>query len=192
MATLTSNGIRFASTPVVDELNSKRGIFATGTAWVFCQASAPTGWTKNTSLTVNDKALRVVSGSGGGSGGTAGFSVIMNGFNVGGGSLTSSNATGGTQLSEPQIVSHTHPDSGVGLNAVPAIFNPDGAFIGWNGGDVARSSGWTRTSPGFGNAGTFPVGDSHTHPFSGSAPVPVQSVSMNPTYVDVIVCTFDG
>jgi hypothetical protein len=193
MATLTSGGIRFASLPVVDELNSKRGIFPTGTAWVFYQASAPTGWTKNTSLTVNDKALRVVSGvTGGSSGGTNGFSVIMGGFNVGGGSLTSSNATGGTQLSEPQIVSHTHPNSGTGLDAVPAIFNPDGAFTGWNGGDVARSSGWTRTSPGFGAAGTAPVGDAHSHPFSGTAPVPAQSVSMDPTYVDIIVCTFDG
>lgn len=192
MATLTSGGIRFATTPVVDELNSKRGIFPTGTAWVFCQANAPTGWTKNTSLDVNNKALRVVSGTGGVSGGTNAFSVIMNGFNVGGGSLTSSNATGGTQLSEPQIVSHTHPDSGVSLNAVPAIFNPDGVFTGWNGGDVRRNPGWTRTSPGFGNAGTAPVGNAHSHPFSGSGPVPVQQVTMNPTYVDVIICTFDG
>jgi hypothetical protein len=192
MATLTSSGIRFATTPVVDELNSKRGIFPTGTAWVFYQASAPTGWTKDTSLTLNDKALRVVSGTGGVYGGTNGFSVIMNGFNVGGGSLTSSDATGGTQLSVPQIASHDHPSSGTGLDAVPAIFNPDGAFTGWNGGDVARSSGWTRTFPGFGDAGTAPVGDSHSHPFSATAPVPIQNVSMQPTYMDVIVCTFDG
>jgi len=197
MATLTSSGIRFATTPVVDELNSKRGIFPTGTSWVFYQSSAPTGWTKNESLTLNDKALRVVSGTGGVYGGTNGFSVIMNGFAVGsifgnGPLLTSSNATGGTQLSEPQIVSHVHPGSGTGLAAVPAIFNPDGAFTGWNGGDVARSSGWTQTSPGFGNAGTAPVGNAHSHPFSGTGLVPIQMVSMNPTYVDVIVCTFDG
>jgi hypothetical protein len=39
-----------------------------GTVMVFYQAAAPTGWTKSTSN--NDKALRVVSGSGGGTGGT--------------------------------------------------------------------------------------------------------------------------
>lgn len=39
-----------------------------GTVKLFFQAAAPTGWTKLTSQ--NDKALRVVSGSGGGSGGT--------------------------------------------------------------------------------------------------------------------------
>lgn len=38
-----------------------------GTTMLFVQASAPTGWTKST--VQNDKALRVVSGSGGSSGG---------------------------------------------------------------------------------------------------------------------------
>lgn len=192
MATLTSSGIRFASIPVIDELNSKRGIFPTGTAWVFYQSDAPTGWTKNTSLTINDKALRVVSGTGGVYGGTLGFSVVMNGFNVGGGSLTTVDPTGGTGLTETQISSHDHPTQATGLSAVPAIFNPDGSFIGWNGGDVARSTGWTQTSPASGAEPTSPVGDTHSHPVSASGPVPIQSVSMNPTYVDVIVCTFDG
>lgn len=43
------------------------------TAMVFFQAAAPTGWTKSTANT--DAALRVVSGSGGGTGGTTGFSL---------------------------------------------------------------------------------------------------------------------
>jgi hypothetical protein len=46
--------------------------FPSGTKMVFAQASAPTGWTQDTSN--NDKALRVVSGSGGGTGGTHAFS----------------------------------------------------------------------------------------------------------------------
>ena len=52
------------------------GSFPSGTSTVFCQASAPVGWTKSTSN--NDKALRVVSGSGGGTGGTVGFSEYSN------------------------------------------------------------------------------------------------------------------
>jgi hypothetical protein len=42
--------------------------FPSGTVMVFYQAAAPTGWTKSTAQ--NNKALRVVSGSGGGTGGT--------------------------------------------------------------------------------------------------------------------------
>lgn len=42
-----------------------------GTVMVFLQAAAPTGWTKSTAH--NDKALRVVSGAGGGNGGTTDF-----------------------------------------------------------------------------------------------------------------------
>ena len=46
-----------------------------GTVMVFYQAVAPTGWTQVT--TQNDKALRVVSGSGGVTGGTNPFSTVM-------------------------------------------------------------------------------------------------------------------
>jgi len=42
--------------------------FAAGTKLVFYQSAPPAGWTKDTSS--NDKALRVVSGVGGGTGGT--------------------------------------------------------------------------------------------------------------------------
>lgn len=48
-------------------------IFPATTALVFFQAAAPTGWTKQTAQ--NDKYLRVVSGTGGGSGGTGAAST---------------------------------------------------------------------------------------------------------------------
>lgn len=186
MAKLTSSGINFASG---DDLNSRRQIFPTGTSWIFHQASAPTGWTQVT--TQNNKALRVVSGTGGGSGGTNSFTTTMSSFNIGG-SLTSSNATGGTGLDTTQITSHTHPSNGVQLNAVPQNFNPDGAFVGWNGGDVIRATGWTRNTPATGATGTAPVGNAHSHPFSGTGTVPNQSVDIAVQYIDVIICTFDG
>jgi hypothetical protein len=50
-------------------------VIPSGTTMVFYQAAAPTGWTKQT--TQNDKALRVVSGSGGVAGGTNPFSTVM-------------------------------------------------------------------------------------------------------------------
>jgi len=185
MAQLTSSGIRFAITPTVDELNSKRGIFPTSTAWVFYQASAPTGWTKVT--TQNNKALRVVSGSGGGSGGTNSFTTTMSSFTLGG-TMTCSIGAGPTVLTAPQIPSHTHPTA-LGLDPTPATYNPAGSFTGWSGGDVARSTGWTQTQPGWGNAGS---GLSHAHPFRGSATLPNQTVGISVQYIDVIICTFDG
>ena len=49
--------------------------FDSGTTIVFYQASAPTGWTKSTSH--DNKALRVVSGTGGGSGGSSSFTSVF-------------------------------------------------------------------------------------------------------------------
>lgn len=66
-----------------------------GTAMLFIQAAAPTGWTLST--THNDKALRIVSGSGGGSGGSTAFSTAF-----------ASGNTGATTLTTAQIPSHTH------------------------------------------------------------------------------------
>lgn len=51
--------------------NTLSNNFASGTSMIFFQASAPTGWTQDTDNT--DAALRVVSGSGGGTGGSQGF-----------------------------------------------------------------------------------------------------------------------
>jgi hypothetical protein len=182
MAVLTATGIRFATS---NEINSRRWLFPTSTAWIFHQASAPTGWTKQT--THDNKALRVVSGSGGGSAGTNAFTTTMSSFSVAG-NVTTSTATGGTALSTPQIPSHSHAGNSFNVGAVPAIFNPAGAQTGWNGGDVSRAGGWTRNSPGVGAQG---AGDAHSHPVSASGPISVP-VSIAVQYIDVLVCTFNG
>jgi hypothetical protein len=188
MATLTASGITFGDST---QLNSKTGIFPTNTNWVFYQASAPTGWTKQ--ITHDNKALRVVSGNGGGSAGTNSFTTTMTNF-VLSGPFTSSDSTGGTGLDLTQISSHDHLSNGVQFNAVPSLFNPNGSFVGWNGGDVTRAVGWTRaTNPATGpGGGTGPIGDAHFHPFSGTATLPSTPVSIDVQYVDVIVCSFNG
>jgi hypothetical protein len=190
MARVTPVGINFGPG---NDLNSKRQIFQLGTAWCYFQAAAPTGWTRQT--THNDKALRVVSGTGGGSAGTNAFTTTMSSFNVGG-PLTSSDDLSGHPLSVPEITEHAHGNGGmIGLAAVPALFNPDGAFIGWNGGDVWRSGGWTRNSPNSGGDTISPTGvrgEAHSHGFSASGTVPNQPLSIAVQYIDIIVCTFDG
>jgi len=61
-----------ATTNVSRQLyNGIKNLISSGSQMLFYQASAPTGWTKVT--THNNKTLRVVSGSGGGSGGTNSF-----------------------------------------------------------------------------------------------------------------------
>ena len=69
--------------------------FPAGTKMLFAQASAPTGWTKDT--THNDKSLRVVSGTGGGSGGSVAFSTVFG-----------RTAVDGSSLSIAQLANHSH------------------------------------------------------------------------------------
>jgi len=71
------------------------GGLESGTKTDFFQASAPTDWTQD--ATNNDKMLRVVSGTGGGTGGTAAIS-----------SPAHSITAGAHTLSESEMPSHTH------------------------------------------------------------------------------------
>jgi hypothetical protein len=189
MARLTPDGVRFS---VGDELNSRRQIFALDTAWVFYQANAPLYWTKST--THNDKALRLVEGTGGGSGGTNSFSTVMSNFNVGGSFSIPTNSTGGHAIKLDQTPIHTHGNGGsIGLNTVPEKKDPDRNFAGWNGGDVNRAGGWTRTTPDTGDTTPTSLRDQkHSHPFSASASLSNRSVNIAVRYIDVIICKFNG
>jgi hypothetical protein len=189
MARLTTDGILFSSG---NELNSRRQIFALDTAWTFYQNTTPTGWTKVT--THDDKALRVVSGTGGGSNGSTPFTSVFSPKIIGG-TMDFSVGGGDTALTIPQIAIHAHGNGGeTGLSANPATFNPDGTQTGWSGGDVTRpplgNTFWTRTSPGTLSQGT---GNSHSHPStSASGSIPPQTLTLDVRYIDIIVCTFDG
>lgn len=74
--------------------------FASTTAMLFAQASAPTGWTKST--THNDKALRVVSGTPS-SGGSTAFSTVMASRTP-----TGTIAVNAVTLSTANLASHSH------------------------------------------------------------------------------------
>jgi hypothetical protein len=84
---LTSNGTAWVS--------SAPG-FASGTRMSFNQTAAPTGWTKDTSSTINDSILRLVTGTVS-SGGSVAFST-----------WNSSGTTGAYTLTTSDIPSHTH------------------------------------------------------------------------------------
>ena len=169
-AKLTSSGVSFSDSTV---LNSKYGIIPQSSVSIFFQASAPTGWTKSTAN--NDKALRVVSGTGGGTGGTTAFSSIfptsLRPVSVPGVPL--SGTVGNHTLTTAQLPVHSHPNGG-------------GQGLSPGGGDVGSGSGWTRSAGGTGDTGS---GNSHSHPFSGTCNF-TGSFDMRITYMDVIVCTF--
>jgi|TARA_X000001388_G_scaffold76525_1_gene74104 hypothetical protein len=158
---LRTNGAVTATTFTGDGSNlSGVDPFPSGTKQVFYQASAPTGWTQDTAAALGNAAMRVVVGTGGGTGGSDTFQTTF-------GSSRStetkdlpvagsvSGTVGATTLSTPTIASHTHTapsnqserDSPQGSR--PAYFP---------------------TSPNVINCPTSSAGGggSHTHPFSGS------------------------
>jgi hypothetical protein len=90
----TSGGYRFPDNTV--QTTAAQTVIPSGSVLLFYQAAAPTGWTQVT--TVNDRALRVVSGSGGVTGGTTAYSTYFNG----------SFSVGSTTITEAQMPSHTH------------------------------------------------------------------------------------
>ena len=104
MSILRADGLRFGNGT---ELTSFYGIVPQGSTMVFYQAAAPTGWTKST--THNNKALRVVDGTGGGSSGSLSFTAIFNDSGATGPvSATISGSVGPTTLTTQQIPAHTH------------------------------------------------------------------------------------
>jgi hypothetical protein len=151
---LTSNGTTWAS-------GSAPG-FPSGTAIIFAQTAAPTGWTKLT--THNDKALRVVSGTAS-PGGTVAFSTAF-------ASKPVSGTVGSTTLGTSEIPSHTHVMANAGFT-----INPGGT-------NLARPSPATPPNPAI-PTGATGGGGSHNHTFSGTA------IDLAVQYVDVIIATKD-
>lgn len=180
-------------------------LFPTGTAMLFQQTAAPTGWTK--SITHNDKALRVVSGTVS-SGGTTAFSTAMGTPSVSGTvgisgapavgnlavSMSGNVAVGNTTLSVNTIPSHTHSEQGVGF------YNPAGDTSQMNGSYGGYGKQIGRNSGAYGNSGAH--GHSASHNLSGvlnGAPsvgnlagsLSSATAAINVQYVDIIIATKD-
>ena len=179
--------------------------FPSGTVMVFYQTAAPTGWTKSTSH--NDKALRVVSGNGGGNGGTHDLTsppslahthtgaahVHSIGAHSHGNNLSAASHT----LSTSQMPSHTHTQRwgyGGGSGSSGGMSPPSIYSHNYSG-----SRTYFATSARGG-------GSSHSHSMSGSvsdssaynsssaggdATSSTTPTSFAPKYIDVIICAKD-
>lgn len=144
--------------------------FASGTKMAFFQAAAPTGWTQDTSSSLNDRALRVVNGTGGGTGGTHGVSAPPSTSHNHGHTISAGNHT----LTISQIPGHTHSGESVedGISGNP---------------DLDHGTNYSSQPDITGSTGG---GGAHNHSISGyiSSNGPTQ---FRPKYVDMILCTKD-
>lgn len=140
-----------------------------GTKCVFFQAAAPTGWTQD--IAINDQVLRVVSGAGGGSGG----SWVISGLSKG------SLSVDGHILSIAEIPPHTHSYK---VRPLDAINNSNAAFSAGSNGAFHNES--TENKSGVINS--TGGGAAHAHGLSGS---PGHDGAWRPAYIDVIVASID-
>ena len=136
-------------------------LIPSGTAMLFVQTAAPTGWTKST--THNNKALRVVSGTAS-SGGSVAFTTAF-------ASQTPAGTVGSTTLSTNEIPSHTHRYRQTGNSTGTSSFSRTGLTSAFtNANDLIEATGG---------------GGSHNHTFTGTA------IDLAVQYVDVIIATKD-
>jgi hypothetical protein len=206
---LTSNGTTWTSA-------ASGGGFPAGTAMLFKQTAAPTGWTKVT--TDDNAALRVVSGTVG-TGGTVGFTTAFASQTPTGSVNTSISAVSGsvsvtlstagsvsaTTLTTAQMPAHRHSALSGGAGSSARGFGESGSacFLGYiNSGtktyfDIANAGGSQTLLQNTGSD------NSHTHGFtnptytgafsfsSGSASSSFSGSAINLAvkYVDVIVAT---
>ena len=156
---LTSDGSTWTSA-------AAGGGFPAGTAITFNQTAAPTGWTK--SLTHDNKALRVVTGTVG-SGGTSSFTTVFT--NQTPTITTSGLSAGATTLTTAQIPSHSHT-------------LPFASVYTATGSGVANTTSGYNGAQGTGSTGG---GGSHTHTVTGTATS--TAITLAVQYVDVIIAT---
>lgn len=173
MATITNTQLQFSG----NNISSGNYHFPTGTVSLFFLSSAPSEWSQVTSQ--NNKCFRVVSGTGGGTGGNQSFTGCFASRNLGAnfGVSINSQSTGNHSMSTNTMASHTHPiNNGSGTNAKGA--SPSG--------NVTIRQGNSNTG-GYGNSG------GHSHPTGASANGSFNtSINFAVQYVNIILCSYSG
>lgn len=188
---LAGNTLQLASDGTNIISNGVAAVFPPGTAMVFRQSAAPPGWTQDT--TINDSVLRLVSGAGGGTGG----SWVISG-------LTDTITVAGTALSLAQLAAHAHninilsSAENAPHNHQVAAGTPSGvSYVASGGGGPQQSiaAGGTTITSGTessnhqhavnGATDVQGAGAAHTH---GATSALVSDGTWRPAYADVIVC----
>ena len=150
---------------------------------LFYQATAPLGWTKQT--TQNDKALRVVSGStGGSSGGTNSFSSVMAQTVVGNHTLTAAELAPHNSGGANSIVGYPNGNSGYYFPMTPNGGWSAGGGGGGSGANAQAQNGSITYSSACSASNNITTtsqgttGTAHNH-----------SIQMAMAYIDVIIAS---
>lgn len=156
-------GLTAAATSSISAINYQ--LIPQGTRMVFHQATAPAGWTQDTS--VNDRVLRVVSGSGGGVGGDWKITGLSASVNVHGHTLTIA-----------QIPPHDHYEGG--------NHEPGHGRTSYKGVTGTRSTGAESRYIAAYKTEMTGGGEAHSH---GASATVSQNGNWRPAYSDVIVAS---
>ena len=156
-------------------------VFETGTKTFFINATAPIGWTKDTT-NYNDVTLRVVNGTTN-LYGSSGFSTIFSSRTISGTAPFSGLTTGSTTLGPTNLPAHTHTNPGV--VGSPASYTNYTSMSGVPG-------TWPNTlagAPALINSGANGTAGGHSHPF-GTIGVNISgTLDLSVKYVDMILAT---
>lgn len=159
------------------------GDIEAGAVALFVQAACPAGWTQDT--TNNDKVMRVVSGTGGGTGGDWTFT----GFAIDGHALT-----------EAEMPSHAHAGStatATSAGAIEILMNSGSSGAAANG-DVLGGAASHKPDGDFDWKLSAQTNITHNHTLTVTSEGSdnththgVTNTSWRPAYVDVVACTKD-
>jgi hypothetical protein len=186
--------------------------FPSGTVMVFYQTAAPTGWTKSTSH--NNKALRVVSGNGGGNGGTHDLSSPPSLAHVHTAAAHTHTAAAHTHTSAAhshgdnfsaaahtltiaQMPSHNHGISRTTASPYQNVRNDGGGNGGYTTYSSSTGGGGSHSHSISGSVSSnTPGATGSTTPSASGSTTPGNSGSTTPTafapkYIDVIICAKD-
>ena len=180
--TVSSGGANITGTVTATLFSGPWANIPAGTAMLFAQTAAPTGWTKST--THDNKALRVVSGAAS-SGGSVAFT-----------SAFTSQAVTGTNtpyaLTAAEIPAHTHTATSTDSGHTHSYDKVSGTAQAVGGSGSSYFTGTAATATTTGNANITTTvnantggGGTHTHGFTGTA------INLAVQYVDVIIATKD-
>lgn len=176
----------WADTLAENDLDLKNNGWQTSTKGVFYQSAAPTGWTKDTSQ--NDKLLRIVSGAGGGTGGSKAPSTSFS-INHTAHSISAS----GTHTHD--FSSHIHQLGSV-ADALGTQIGATTQMVTDNGSGFLKHAGNSGSSPGtsyknrVAAQGSITTGADGNHSHGGST-TGAALTDFTIAYADVIVCTKD-
>jgi hypothetical protein len=192
--------------------------FATGTVLLFYQSAAPTGWTQVTTAGLNDSALRVVTSTGGTTGGSVGFTTAFASQTPAGtvsvsasaGTLATANTTatgsvvlgsGGSvsayTLSTSEIPAHAHSITtyydnnvaGTAINSFTQFVYAATNYTNNAGGGGSHAHGFTNPAYVFG-------GTAHNHTITGSPSITSSTftgtaINLAVKYLNIILCSKD-